>query len=294
MMRLGSRANRQQGAYYYGDLWKFLYDGLPEGCVKFNHPVKDLGDDIMRPTIDGKVYDAVIIADGGFSSLRRYVNGDEKQPEYAGHLIFRAKLALEDFPDFTGEGAYNGGKYFAIALNVVACDGRRYIMGGVAVGAPESEVVRPSDGASRHGEPAGNATELPDWFMPLVRRDFAHQAGGQVLRWLELCASRGKITPQPLFEFAADRVVAGRLVLMGDAAHMASPRTAAGAHTGILDAAALRDALATNPGPAALDAALRAYAPAGLRRARELYQRSKEVSRPLRYSPENDDRRSCR
>ena len=52
----------------------------------------------MKPTINDQVYDAVIVADGGFSSLRKYVTGNDKQPEYAGHLIYRAKLALEDYP----------------------------------------------------------------------------------------------------------------------------------------------------------------------------------------------------
>jgi hypothetical protein len=45
----------RQGAYFYGDLWRFWYEGLPSGCVKFGHPVTDQGDDPMRPTIAGKV-----------------------------------------------------------------------------------------------------------------------------------------------------------------------------------------------------------------------------------------------
>ena len=73
---------------------------------------------------------------------------------------------------------------------------------------------------------------------------------------------------------------------MGDAAHMASPRTAAGAHTGILDAAGLLDALSAHPD--SLDDAIRAYGPGGAQRARELYARSKEVSRPLVYVPGDD------
>ena len=106
-------------------------------------------------------------------------------------------------------------------------------MGGVAIGAPESEVTPPLPGASRHAEPtAVTPAALPEWFMPFVRRSFANHANGQVVKWLELCLAKGKITPQPLFEYMADRVVRGRILLMGDAAHMASPRTAAGAHTG--------------------------------------------------------------
>lgn len=35
MMRRGRRAHRSQGAYYYGDLWRFLFEGLPPDTVKF-------------------------------------------------------------------------------------------------------------------------------------------------------------------------------------------------------------------------------------------------------------------
>lgn len=83
------------------------------------------------------------------------------------------------------------------------------------------------------------------------------------------------------------QVVNGRLILMGDAAHMASPRTAAGAHTGILDSAGFLEALSAHP--SSLDDAIRAYGPGGAQRARDLYRRSKEVSRPLVYQPGVDD-----
>ena len=283
MMRFGKRANRSQGAYYYGDLWQYLYDGLPKDIVNFNQTITDLGNDALRPTINGVTYDAVIIADGGWSSLRHYVNGS-KEPEYAGYFIWRLKVALEHIPGFYGEGAYNSGKYFIIALNVPTCDGQKYVMGGLAIETPESEAVRPVIGASRHTEIAPD-TAVPDWFLPFVRQTFGRQAGGEVLRWVEACASKGKITPQPLFEFMAEKVVSGRIILMGDAAHMASPRTAAGAHTGILDVAALAEAFSQHRnrdrGTIDIDAAIRAYEPGGKLRARQLYQRSKEVSREL-------------
>ena len=66
------------------------------------------------------------------------------------------------------------------------------------VGIPESEAVRPDDGANRQALPEGGIAALPDWFMPFVRRTFANHAGGHVLRWLELCDTKGKITAQPL------------------------------------------------------------------------------------------------
>ena len=89
----------------------------------------------------------------------------------------------------------------------------------------------------------------------------------------------------PQYDYAADSVRAGRLLLVGDAAHMASPRTAVGAHTAILDALSLRAAFEATTaavgggGDDVIDEALRRYSPDGLQRARQLLQRSREVGR---------------
>ncbi len=285
MMRAGRVADRSQGAYFYGDLWRYLYEGLPSDTVRFGSTVTDLGPSPQsQPTIEGDVFDAVIIADGGFSSLRHLVNGAVQQPEYAGQMVFRAKLAREHFPGFSGEGGYEEQDAFAMMLQVLQDDGRQWIMGGIGVGVPESEMVRPLEGANRQDMTASQS--LPDWFMPFVRRVFRRHES--LVRWLELAHAKGKITPQPLFEFKADRVTNGRLIMIGDAAHMASPRTAAGAHTGVLDAAGLLAAFSAHP--ASIDDAVAAYTPGGEQRASALYARSKEVSRSLVYRAETDHR----
>ena len=59
------------------------------------------------------------------------------------------------------------------------------------------------------------------------------------------------------------------MVLIGDSAHMASPRTAAGAHTGILDAAGLYKELSSYQCKDNVDAAIKAYESGGERRAAE-------------------------
>jgi len=133
-------------------------------------------------------------------------------------------------------------------------------------------------------------SQVPSWFIPFARKQFSH-ANPELVRWLELCASgKGKITPQPLYEFHAEQVLSGRILMMGDAAHMASPRTAAGAHTGILDAAGLLESLSLHRGADQLDQAFRHYEAGGKDRARALYLRSKEVSKPFAFVPGEDHR----
>ena len=151
--------------------------------------------------------------------------------------------------------------------------------------ADEKEAAGPAEkGANRQtGESADPS--LPSWFLPFYKSKFGAIANGELYRAMEAAALHGKISPMAQYEFAARTVVSGRRVLLGDAAHMASPRTAAGAHTAVLDAAGLLAAFlphieGVRPASwgAAVDAGLAAYGPPALLRASGLLARSREVS----------------
>ena len=75
------------------------------------------------------------------------------------------------------------------------------------------------------------------------------------------------------------KTVAGRIVVMGDAAHMASPMTAAGAHTAMEDALGLWNAFSTGGGD--IDGALRTYDKWGIQRTKNLLRASRAVSSDL-------------
>jgi len=308
MMRRGVRATRQQGAFYYGDLWKFLYAGLPEGTVRFGHTVESLGseDPIMKPTIGGEKYDLVVIADGGWSGMRRYVidDDDQEQPRYAGYVVWRGMVSADrvSAPPFQSYGIYKNGPMDIIAMQLATDDGQDNVVCGVFIATPEDEVTRPEKGTQRHegdGKEGARQVELgvvPEWFLPLVRKNFRAHASGELVRLFEAVVADGKLTPHPQYEYGAKRVTRGRLVLVGDAAHMASPRTAVGAHTAVLDAVTLRAiferfVIDSNSGSSAsvgasdgatrfdIDGALQKYSANGAQRARELFERSREVSR---------------
>lgn len=89
MLRRGVQSGRHQGGFFYGDLWQFWMDGLPPGTVVFNTAVESLGDNANQPSINGEAFDAVIVADGGWSRLRG-LYFDKRQPEYAGYQLYRA------------------------------------------------------------------------------------------------------------------------------------------------------------------------------------------------------------
>ena len=325
MMRRGARASRAQGAYLYGDLWDYLASGLPSSSFSYNAHVRDLGEDLLRPTVMGETFDLAVIADGGWSELRTRHFGPAA-PQFAGWQAWRFRVEAKDVPGFSAFGEYSAGFYSTILLDVAMNNGSDWIMGGTSCACPESDVVRPGTGVNRQtggsgdggveggggggggagGGGAGPAapaeSETPAWFLPFFRGHFGSAAGGEVYRAMEAASRLGKITATPQYEFCASRVVKGRVVLVGDAAHMAVPRTAAGAHTAVLDGYALLEAFRPHLGGAGAGAAggsagwgaavyraLAAYEPAALQRARGLYERSLEVSRPVLppgWSPE--------
>jgi 2-polyprenyl-6-methoxyphenol hydroxylase-like FAD-dependent oxidoreductase len=296
MVRRGQQASRAQGAWFYGDLWRFWRQCLPEGSVRLGSRVTSLGD-AARPTIDGEEFDLAIVADGGWSELRAKYFGAQPEPEYAGWQAWRFKVLEEDIPGgFASEGMYGDGSFYdVIMLKVATDDGRDFVMGGTAVACPESAVARPQVGANRQtslgagsaasGAAAASTTSstTPDWFMPFFKERFGSVARGELVKVMEAAARRGKITPQPQYHFAASQVVQGRVVLIGDAAHMGVPRTAAGAHTAVMDSVGLAQAFgaamrAGGTRAAVIGTALAAYEPQALARARQLFERSVQTS----------------
>ena len=251
MIRRGRRASRAQGSFYYGDLWLFLYDGLPSDTVKvyFDKSVAELQGTVDKPLIGDKPYDLVVLADGGFSALRENVLGDIVKPEYAGYVVWRgsistSKLSREQLRDAEHvEGVYKSGIYDTIVLRMAKDSSEDVWTFGTFIATPESEISKywnkEKDGAARHGD--NTNSEVPEWFLTHMEHHFAQVP--HLLPLVEAIVRRGELQPHPQFEFGnIDRVHKGRVLLLGDAAHMASPRTAVGAHTAILDALALREA----------------------------------------------------
>lgn len=292
MTRRGQRASRAQGAWFYGDLWNFLRQGLPEAAVRLGVHVTDLGTDPVRPVINGECFDLVVVADGGWSELRTKYFPDAGMPQYAGWQAWRFKVSLDQVPGFRDYGMYSSSDYDfydTILLDVATDAGEDYVMGGTAIACPESEVRAPVAGENRQGG-IDQSSSLPQWFLPFFRARFGQIHRGELYRAMEVASRLGKITPNAQYEYCAKHVVHGHIVLVGDAAHMAVPRTAAGAHTAVLDGMGLLQAFApvlqglnrSSRGHSswsnAVEAGLAAYELPALQRARGLYERSLQTS----------------
>jgi 2-polyprenyl-6-methoxyphenol hydroxylase-like FAD-dependent oxidoreductase len=84
--------------HFYGDLWKYLYEGLPKYSVKFGVEIQEIHNpESLKPTlkIQGKLqeFDLIIGADGGKSTIRKYVT--DAVPQYAGYTLWRTLLSTD-------------------------------------------------------------------------------------------------------------------------------------------------------------------------------------------------------
>ena len=116
-----------------------------------------------------------------------------------------------------------------------------------------------------------DASGVPEWFLPVVSALF----GARNAKFWEACATQGKVNSHPVWEFATDVVVNNRIALLGDTAHMASPRTGAGAYTAMVDALSFGTALQRT---STIDDALRLYNDDTVSRGRELFRKSQRAA----------------
>jgi len=262
--------------HFYGDLWDYLYQGLPSETVHFGTEVQmiaDAGSDRPALVIDSKAttYDIVIGADGGRSILRPYVT--RQQPVYSGYTVWRGLVPKQgiDGPP-SGGRTVNGIRYETLGFPCAGPDGPLWNC-GVYMAMPQAEVAAPT-----HNRQVASAIRyIPDWFVPLTKALFGER---NAEFWAD-CVKHGKVTPHPIWEFAADPAVAARIALLGDAAHLSSPRTGAGAYTAMVDAWALGTAF----GFFFYDTeSIEIYTQDAVRRARALYDHSRRAGRA--FAPE--------
>ena len=270
---------------FYGNLWQFLFDGLPPGTVHFGVHVTQIVNSssavprVALPGGEEREFDLVIGADGGASAVRPYVT--QHQPSYSGYVLWRGLVpssAVQQLvpsvqrrvsPITWGYTTIAGAVYSNGGFPFVGAHADSFMQCGVYMPMPVAEVPTPSRNRQLGDADAPRTREpLPDWWLPLVIKLFGSQSSNTA--YWSAVVQHGKITCHPVWELhGLDRVVAGRIALLGDAAHMASPRTGAGAYSAMLDALVMQAALTTCN---TLEQALLQYNAETLKRGQELHE----------------------
>ncbi|WP_405494589.1 FAD-dependent monooxygenase [Nocardia sp. NBC_00511] len=243
----------------------------------------DIGSELVAAEI-------LVGADGFRSLVRGVVNPVDSLTDYAGYLAWRGWIAESDLPQGTP----------LPADDLVGFDSP-----------PQSLVAFPLPGLNNVDRAKGHRTIGFAWFDP-TRTALLEQTGcvqdGKVLRGLEMsmfpagltdeligtarrlwpepwcqavvtCLEQGIAFGTPIGEYYPERMVRGRIAVIGDAAHAMAPATGQGYNSSVLDSIALRDSVIHGLRGAAGPAVLARFERARLRPSQELVSASKSWSR---------------
>jgi 2-polyprenyl-6-methoxyphenol hydroxylase-like FAD-dependent oxidoreductase len=225
--------------------------------------------------------DVAVGADGVYSVTRRYVDPAHPTARYAGYMLWRGLVPEADVPGGLGR--------HGASLEVHAAPGAQLVIYGVP--GPDGRTDRGRrrisyawyDGSRTRllretgcieGDAVLGTLRADQIPAPLIDELGRLARGYWPAPWGECIGygvTHGDVFGTPVAEYRPDRLVRGRVVLVGDAAHVASPMTGAGFHNALLDVAALAAGL--GDGAAAdVPAALRRYETERLGPARRLVE----------------------
>jgi 2-polyprenyl-6-methoxyphenol hydroxylase-like FAD-dependent oxidoreductase len=242
--------------------------------------------------------DVVVGADGYRSLVRRHIDHDRPDAQYAGYLLWRGVLDEREILRAPGIGR----RAVTVALDRglrVMTEGGRYLvtypMPGVSgdTGPGERRLSwnwywTASDGRLPWPPGSRPRTILSGDLDPEAAAGVVEAAGVWPEPWpalMELTARRRGLFANAIYEYLPRRLVRQRAVIIGDAAHVVSPMTGAGLINGFQDALALAGQLAGARGPMVPDA-LRRYERQRLGPARELAGHSAAWSHRFRSGGE--------
>ncbi|MGN7222420.1 FAD-dependent monooxygenase [Curtobacterium flaccumfaciens] len=261
------------------EAWSRIYGRLRAAAV--DEPLIDLRDGVTVSDVgqdDDSAWaelatgerlrvDVVIGADGHRSVVRRRVSPESPDARYAGYLLWVGSLGEAELPrelwlppDADGVMEWGRGILFAHAFpgdDGSSRPGNRLMSFalydadrgpamrrlGVVEGSVVQHSLRPRDiPAALVDEVTAGLAEWPQPWAAIIRSAFR----------------RGRVTGTPIAEFVPTHLAAGRLALVGNAAHVPTPMTGSGFDESVEDAESIRTTF-TGMGAADVPAALRAY-----------------------------------
>ncbi len=203
--------------------------------------------------------DVVVGADGVYSVVRRFVAPDHPAAEYAGYMLWRGLVPEAEVPgglDGHGRNLEMHGAPGAqlVVYGVPGADGRtdpgHRRVSFAWYDASRTELLRETGCLQGDAVVASLANdqlsaELTGELAGLARR-YWPPPWDRCVGW---GVTHGRVAGFPVAEYLPARLVRHRAVLVGDAAHVATPMTGAGFENALLDVAALADDLGGASGP---------------------------------------------
>ncbi|WP_247421302.1 FAD binding domain-containing protein [Ralstonia pseudosolanacearum] len=233
--------------------------------------------------------DLLIGADGGNSTVRQQF-WPQQVPSYAGYLAWRGLVPEDEMPPLAREALHGD---FGFANNTGS-----HILGYLVPG--ENNDVRPGHRFYnwvwyRVADPSQLAQIMTD--RDGRQRGYSMPEGMLTEHWVEHVHQEARMllppgfraiveaTPQPfaqaIRDLAADQMVAGRVVMLGDAGAIPRPHTAASTSKAASNALDLADALLASPDD--IDAALKAWEPRQIALGKALRRQGMEAGNYLLF-----------
>jgi 2-polyprenyl-6-methoxyphenol hydroxylase-like FAD-dependent oxidoreductase len=244
--------------------------GAPDIAIIRNARVAQVGQDgggAWAITADGRRFDAAVVigADGYQSVVRRHVTPERPDAVYADYLAWVGFADERTVADFPRDLAFlQAGDYYLLGFPLPARDGSatrgRRRIGWAWYDAGHNAILRDTGAIEgrlvRHSLRPGDMPEtLLDELAALARRHWPSPWREAILD----CIAQRAILGTPVVEYLPERLVKGRLGLMGDAAHVATPMTGNGFSTAAGDALILARFLDGAALAQDAEAALRSY-----------------------------------
>ena len=247
-------------------------------------------DSAWATTSDDEVFhgDVVIGADGHRSVVRRSVSPEKPDATFAGYVLWIGLTDESAIPtrhrwprdiDIIG-----GGDSYLFGYPLPSHDGS-LVPGSRQIGwgwfdTSRNELLRDT------GSVVGNVVHHSLTAADIPETTFRGLAAEARDLWPELwrdaileCIERRAVIGTPIAEYVPDRLVNGRLALVGDAAHVPSPMTGSGFSASMEDAETVAAAVATGVHESSLVGALRGYEGQRLSSVRGMVQSGQRFSR---------------
>lgn len=234
--------------------------------------------------------DILIGADGHRSTVRRHIAPQKPNATFAGYSIWLAIVEEQNIPE-----QYRPGPNPGLAMPNGIGD---FLLGSVIAGADGSSTIgqrrlgwawydNTQNDLLRHlGCVKGNvvqhslgASDIPEGTLKELAEKANQRWAQPWLAAIQHSIQARNLIATPIAEYVPDVLVKGRIVIVGDAAHLPTPLTASGFNASLIDAATLAGCVAKGIYGTQATNALLEYQSRRLNEARQIVEAGQSFSR---------------